>query len=228
MDGEPERKYEAQRIDLHTHSLLSDGEVVPSELVRRAERMAHVAVGLTDHVDSSNLEWVAERIVEVAEDLNESRGIRVVSGVELTHVNPSRIPDLAKKARRIGIEMVVVHGETPIEPVIEGTNLAALKCNDVSFLAHPGLITFKQAELAEKTQTYLELTSRRGHSLANGRIARFAVKTGAKLLVNTDAHSPGELLTLEEAKMVAEGAGLEESEVEEAVGINPRLLLEEL
>ena len=49
-------------IDLHTHSLFSDGELLPSELVRRAEVIGYQAVAITDHADSSNLDWIIPRI----------------------------------------------------------------------------------------------------------------------------------------------------------------------
>ncbi|KXB00454.1 hypothetical protein AKJ42_00775 [candidate division MSBL1 archaeon SCGC-AAA261C02] len=217
-----------KRIDLHTHTLLSDGELVPAELARRAEDMDYEAIGLTDHVDSSNLEWVAKQTLEAAKDLNETLDIRVVTGVELTHVPPSKISELAKKARELNMEIVAVHGETSIEPVLEGTNKAALECDEVNLLVHPGLITSDQAELARDTQTYLELTSRRGHCLANGQIAKLAQKAGASLLVNTDAHVPEDLLTREEALMVAKGAGLNEGEARKVVGSNPQKFLEGL
>lgn len=219
---------QAKRIDLHTHTMLSDGELVPAELVRRAEIMAHAAIGLTDHVDSSNLEWVAERTVAVARDLNQTANIRVVPGVELTHVPPSSIPRLAKKARETGVELVVVHGETSIEPVMSGTNEAALKCEDVDILVHPGLISPKHAKLAKETGTYLELTSREGHCLANGQIAKLVRENGAKLLVNTDAHSPEDLLSFEDALTVAKGAGLNDAEARKVVGTNPKEFLEGL
>ena len=60
-------------IDFHTHTLFSDGILVPSELVRRAEVMGYRAIGLTDHVDSSNLEFVVPRIVRVAQELNKNQ-----------------------------------------------------------------------------------------------------------------------------------------------------------
>ncbi len=41
-------------IDLHTHSFFSDGELIPSELIRRAEAIGYKAIAITDHVDSSN------------------------------------------------------------------------------------------------------------------------------------------------------------------------------
>ncbi|MBK5100108.1 MAG: histidinol phosphate phosphatase domain-containing protein, partial [Desulfobacteraceae bacterium] len=86
-------------IDLHTHSLFSDGELIPSELVRRAEAIGYRAVALTDHADSSNLDFIIPRIVKVAKELNEAQSVKVVPGVELTHVPPSLIGRLVVKAR---------------------------------------------------------------------------------------------------------------------------------
>ncbi len=53
-------------IDLHTHTVFSDGELIPSELVRRAEVIGCRAIALTDHVDSSNIDFVVPRIVDVS------------------------------------------------------------------------------------------------------------------------------------------------------------------
>ncbi|MDI6819916.1 MAG: histidinol phosphate phosphatase domain-containing protein [Candidatus Hodarchaeaceae archaeon] len=217
-----------KRIDLHTHSLLSDGELVPSELARRAERLGHEAIAITDHVDLSNIDWVVPRIAKVAAELNRHMDIRVVPGAELTHVPIKTIAKLARLARRLGAELVVVHGETLVEPVHEGTNDAALSSSDVNILAHPGLLTQEQADRAHEGGIYLELTSRQGHCMANGWIARTAMESKAKLLVNTDAHTPDELLTLEEALRVARGAGLSEGDAQMAVVENPKLLLEGL
>jgi len=36
-------------IDLHTHSLFSDGELIPSELVSRAAAAGYRAIAITDH-----------------------------------------------------------------------------------------------------------------------------------------------------------------------------------
>jgi putative hydrolase len=214
-----------RRIDLHTHSLFSDGELVPSELARRAEHLGHEAIAITDHVDRSNIEWVLRDMTKAASELNRYMDIRVIPGVELTHVPVPTIARLAKLARRLGAELVLVHGETTVEPVHAGTNDAALACPDVDILAHPGLMTQEQADRARDANIYLELTSRRGHCMANGWIARVAREAKAKLLVNTDAHGPGELLTVDEALTVARCAGLDEEAAREAVLKNPKELV---
>ena len=58
-------------IDLHTHSLFSDGVLLPAELVRRAEHRGYRVIAITDHVDQSNLDFVVPRISEIAKSLNK-------------------------------------------------------------------------------------------------------------------------------------------------------------
>ncbi|KXB05701.1 hypothetical protein AKJ49_00250 [candidate division MSBL1 archaeon SCGC-AAA382A03] len=215
------------RIDLHTHTLLSDGELLPTELASRAEELDHDVLGLTDHVGLSNLDDVVDQTVKAAERISESMDIDVIPGVELSYVPISLISDLAEEARGLGAKIIVVHGETMVEPVPPGTNIAALKCEDVDILAHPGIISQEEVELAENTGTYLEITSRRGHSLTNGRVVKLAGEIGAKLLVNTDAHSPDDLITYQESEAIALGAGCDEDALETILKDNPNSILEE-
>ncbi|MEW6616636.1 MAG: histidinol phosphate phosphatase domain-containing protein [Thermodesulfobacteriota bacterium] len=198
-------------IDLHTHSIFSDGELIPSELVRRAEVIGYQAIAITDHADVSNLDFIVPRIVSVCDDLSSKWRIRAIPGIELTHIPPSIISQLEKRARDMGAKIVVVHGETTVEPVTPGTNREAL-LSDIDILAHPGLITEEEAEIAKKRGIYLEITARAGHSLTNGHVAKLATRIGARLVLNTDSHSPCDLISLEKAKTVAMGAGLSEEE----------------
>ena len=43
-----------KRIDLHMHSLFSDGELLPSELARRALKLNHEVIAITEHESISN------------------------------------------------------------------------------------------------------------------------------------------------------------------------------
>ncbi|MFZ5775660.1 MAG: histidinol phosphate phosphatase domain-containing protein [Thermodesulfobacteriota bacterium] len=194
-------------IDLHTHSLFSDGELVPAEHVRRVEVLGYEAIAITDHADSSNLDLIIPRIVQVAADLNRYSKTRLIPGIELTHVPPELFAELTRRARELGALVVVGHGETPVEPVRPGTNLAAIEA-DVDVLAHPGLITMDEARLAAEKGILLELSGRKGHSLTNGHVAKVAREAGAMLAVNADAHGPGDFLTAGMAELVALGAGL--------------------
>jgi putative hydrolase len=134
-------------------------------------------------------------------------GITIVPGCELTHCPAKKIGELTVLARKLGFAYVVVHGETIAEPVEEGTNAAAIEAG-VDILAHPGLITEKEVENARERGILLEISARKGHSLTNGHVARLARSTGAKLVLNTDSHSPSDLITDEEGRRIVCGAGL--------------------
>ena len=199
-------------IDLHTHSLFSDGELIPSELVRRAKFAGYRAIAVTDHGDQSNVDFIIPRIVKVCRKLSEAYDIKVVPGIELTHVPPQYISELAEEARGLGARIVLVHGETIVEPVAPGTNLAAL-LSDIDILAHPGLITVEEASLACAKGVFLEITTRRGHSLTNGHVVKTARQCGAKLVLNTDTHSPDNIVSQDRAEIIARGAGMTEDEI---------------
>jgi len=206
------------------HSLFSDGELLPSELARRASVLDYETIAITDHVDSSNVSSVA-KLADAIEDINDNWDINVIPGAEVTHVPIEVIDKVAKKARDFGAKIIVVHGETLAEPVIEGTNLEALKSENVDILAHPGLITIEEAELAKENNIFLEISTRAGHCLANGHVAKIASEIAADLLINTDTHSPNNLVTLDEARKIGLGAGLTEKQVETVLVDNPIKIL---
>ncbi|MFO7984075.1 MAG: histidinol phosphate phosphatase domain-containing protein [Desulfuromonadales bacterium] len=201
-------------IDLHVHSLFSDGELIPSELTRRAAVIGYRALAITDHADQSNVDFIIPRICAVAEELGRDWGLTVIPGIELTHVPPHRIAGALQHARDLGARLVVCHGETIVEPVAPGTNRAAIEAG-VDILSHPGLITAEEADLAAQLGVCLEITARKGHCLTNGHVARLAVGQGAPLVVNTDSHAPGDLIELEMARKIAIGAGLSEEQFEQ-------------
>jgi histidinol phosphatase-like PHP family hydrolase len=206
-------RYLFRVIDLHTHTLFSDGELLPFELARRAEAKGLRAIAITDHVDSSNIDFVVPRILKAVKVLRETVEIDVIAGAELTHVPPVLIGELVAEARSLGAELVLVHGETLVEPVLPGTNRAAIEAG-CDILSHPGLITGEEARLAAEKGVALEISARKGHCLSNGHVATKALKHGAKLVVSTDAHSPADLITREEAVKVLLGTGLDAASVD--------------
>lgn len=212
-------------FDFHMHTTLSDGVLCPGELIRRAMANGYTAMGIADHSGAGQLERIIREVALEAELVKEHWDFPVLVGIELTHVPPTAIAELAARAREIGADHVVVHGETPVEPVPEGTNLAACKCPDVDILAHPGPLTLEAARAAAENEVFLEITTRQGHCLGNGHVARVAVEAGADLILNSDTHAPGDLLTEDFARTVALGAGLDEEHVRAATEINPERLL---
>jgi histidinol phosphatase-like PHP family hydrolase len=155
----------------------------------------------------------------------EAWDIVALAGVEITHVPKRLIGEAAQRAKDLGAQIVLVHGETIVEPVEPGSNLAALGSPYVDILAHPGLITEEEASLATERGIFLEISARRGHSLTNGHVARLGLSRGAKLVLDSDAHEEGDLLTLDLVRKIARGAGLSGDEAATLLESNPPELL---
>ena len=201
-------------IDLHTHSIHSDGVLIPAELVQRAKKRGYRAIAITDHADESNLEQVTGSLRRFVRGLPKDKKIIVIHGVELTHLYPEQIPKMVKRARKLGAEIVVIHGETIVEPVPAGTNQAGIRAG-ADIIAHPGLIAPELVKLAADKGVFLEITTRQGHSLSNGWVAGLARKFGARLVLNTDTHTPENLTSWEDGRKIAQGAGLLPGEVDQ-------------
>jgi histidinol phosphatase-like PHP family hydrolase len=213
-------------IDLHTHSFFSDGELVPSELIRRALSIGYKAIAITDHVDSSNIDLVVPRVVRAIEKIKPYVAIEAIPGAEITHVPPQMIPELVKEARQLGAKIVVVHGETIVEPVTPGTNRAAIEA-DADILAHPGLISEEDLLFAKEKGVTLEITARKGHSLSNGYVAKEAIRFGIPLCINTDAHSPSDLISQDMARKILLASGIEQNRIE-SIFAHAKALIEKI
>ncbi len=201
-------------IDLHLHTLLSDGALLPFELARRCEEMEFKAIAITDHVDASNIQTVVPGIVKACREINKYWEIKTIPGFEITHSPVEIISALAKEGRDLGAKIVVLHGETVVEPVLKGTNHAGVLA-DIDILAHPGLIEEEDARIASEKNIYLEISGRKGHSYTNGHVAKMAEKTGAPLIFNSDRHAPGDLLCRDMAAKIIRGSGISTKGVEE-------------
>lgn len=226
--------------DFHTHTVFSDGGMIPAGLMQRAIVRGCLGLAITDHVDSSNLEWAFENLLKFVEELGQEwqpgivpKGdvttaplntldsdalaknwhLPLIPGVELTSVPPRKIGALAEKASSLGAKWIVVHGETIMEPVAPGTNRAAIEAG-ADLLSHPGLITPEDAARAAELGVYLEITTHKGHGMANGWVAQRARESGAKLLLNTDCHVSAEILDAKQRRAIAFGAGLTAEEVD--------------
>ncbi len=209
-------------IDLHTHTLFSDGVLLPSELARRAESKGYSVIGITDHVDFSNLESVIPSLLKVSEEINRRPGIKMIPGVEITHVHPESINEVVLHARRLGARLIVVHGETIVEPVAGGTNRAAIEAG-VDILAHPGLLSEDEARLAADKGVHIEISARPGHSFGNGRVVKLWYKYRFPMVLDTDTHTPKDLINDEFAETVIMASGVEEADVKEVISNSRKL-----
>ncbi len=211
--------------DFHTHTFLSDGVLSPIELIRRALHVGYRVMAITDHVGPGNMEFILKVLIKDCEMASRRWDILALPGVEITHTPREDIDLLAREARAMGAKVVNVHGETVTEPVEPGTNYAAVSSPHVDILAHPGLITPEEARMAARNNIFLEVSGRKGHGFANGRVVRVAQQAGARLVLDSDAHEPGDLLTRDFALKVALGAGLDQEEAISLLDKSPLDLL---
>ena len=177
-----------ERYDFHTHTIFSDGALLPAAMIREAEIRGHASLAITDHVNASNLEEVIGGLVKFEKEMKGKLPIKFFPGAEISYIKPEYIPEYCKKARKLGAKVIVVHGESPSEPVYSETDRAAVSEKGlVDILAHPGTnLTEADACLAAKNGVYLEITSRRDIARelpCAGNVA----ETGAKLLVELTA-----------------------------------------
>ena len=215
-------------FDFQTHTFFSDGVLSPMELLRRCHVSGYTAMAITDHASPANVQHVVEAVARDCREAEAVWGIVALAGVEITHVPPAAIDRVARMAAEAGAEFIAVHGETIVEPVAAGTNRAALESEYVHALVHPGLLSPELSHVARENGKFVELSARRGHSLTNGHVANVCREAGAKLMVNSDAHEPGDLLTEALARRVARGAGLDADETETVLIDNPLDLLAQL
>ncbi|MFH1442031.1 MAG: histidinol phosphate phosphatase domain-containing protein [Candidatus Omnitrophota bacterium] len=194
-------------FDLHTHSLLSDGVLLPSEIAVRYMSVGYKVIAITDHVDYSNIDYVINAILNFTNHWPKDTLIKVLPGVELTHLPLEQFGPLAKYARSKGIKIIVAHGQSPVEPVIAGTNRAALEA-DIDILAHPGMISDYDVNLAKEKGIFLEVTARKGHSETNPHVVDRGLIIGAKLIIGTDSHLPEDIISLDKLEQVAIKAGV--------------------
>lgn len=194
-------------INLHSHSLLSDGVLLPSEVAMRYAAKGYKAIAITDHTDYSNIDTTIKSIRDFCRHWPKKSSLRVLPGVELTHLPLEQFGPLTRYARKNGIKVIIAHGETVVEPVLKGTNRAALEA-DIDILAHPGLITEAELKIARQKGVFLEITSRKGHNKTNAYVVNQALAAGVKLVLNNDSHSPEDIISPVQLFKVGLRAGL--------------------
>ncbi len=206
--------------DFHIHTAFVDGELLPSEIARRYSDIGFDAIAITEHVDFSNLDVLNK----IKKNVRETYEIDVLVGAEITHIPPRKMDKLINKICGLDISPILVHGESLVEPVAEGTNKTALMNEDVDILAHPGHISGENAELAKENDVSLEITARGGHCYSNGHVARISKEKGCDLVVNSDGHHPNDFLSEDESIELAMGSGLSQEESFEVVCENSERL----
>lgn len=205
-------------FDFHIHVSHTGGRegLLPSEALRLAKCAGFRAVGLIVRTDAAALPILLPRLGPLLKTCSLYAGIEAFAGVELVHVPPALLPDAVQEARSLGAALVLGHGESVPRRMTDvaevGTNLAAIRAG-VDILAHPGLITPEDAELAAEKGVLLEVNMAPRHCLANGHVVRMAERFGCGLILGSDAAAAEDFespeVTQALRKAAALGAGMD-------------------
>jgi len=203
---------DALRGDLHTHTDWSDGGFSIEAMVSAAEARGYDYYAITDHgegpgvfgdiaLDDEALTAQAEAIADVAEDAS----IEVLHGVEANiGADGSIVPEDAVLA---DLDIVVASPHAALDAGPEAATerlVSAVEHPMVDILGHPtGRLINSRPGLAPNMEVVAEAAAREGVAIevnanparldADGTAVRAAVDAGATIVVNTDAHAPGEL-----------------------------------
>jgi len=203
---------DALRGDLHTHTDWSDGGFSIEAMVSAAEARGYDYYAITDHGEGPGVfgdialdgEALAEQAEAIA-DVAEAASIEVLHGVEANIATDGSIVPDDDVLADLDIVVASPHAALDADPEAATERLvSAVEHPAVDILGHPtGRLINSRPGLAPNMEVVAEAAAREGVAIevnanparldADGTAVRAAVDAGATIVVNTDAHAPGEL-----------------------------------
>jgi len=136
-------------INLHTHTLCSDGDFTAEQLVEAAELRGVTHLAITDHFETAKVHCLrTEQFDDYLEDIREAArrhpGVKVLAGVEID-TDPARcdleaLPvDLLNRLDIVQFEYVDDNGSTleELEPLLSSLRLPGGWCTPTSPASSP-------------------------------------------------------------------------------------------
>jgi DNA polymerase (family 10) len=199
------------RGDLHAHTNLTDGVNTLEEMAAAAEAKGYAYLGISDHSPSLRVanglseDNLRIHVAHIRAFNERSKGLTLLAGTECDILPDGTMdyPDPVLKELDYVIGGVHQRLKQP-EKEMTARILRALDNEHVDILAHPmtrkigqrepiAVDMEKVIEAAADTGTVLEINAYPDRSDLNGAYARLAKERGAKLIVDTDSHTTGQL-----------------------------------
>jgi DNA polymerase (family X) len=202
-------EYGSLRGDLQVHSESTDGTATIEEMARAAKEFGLSYIAITDHtkslalasgLDENELLEQAGRIVELNDRLKGS--FRILSSAEVNVMKDGSLDISSNVLDKLDIVGAAIHSNfnLPVEAQTERLVKAA-KNPSVDILFHPTgrLINKREGypvdiekviEVARDTGTILEIDAHYDRLDLREEYVRMAMKKGAKLVIDSDAHHP--------------------------------------
>lgn len=228
--------------DLHIHSEWSDGLIDYKDMIRIAHVRGYEYIAISDHSISNfyGNGLSTERLIrkmEFMKDLSKKfRDINILMGAEID-IRKADIfdypPEIIKK---LDIAIASLHSSfTNSSKENTSRVVSALEKDYFDFIAHPtGFVFGNRAPISIDIDRVIETCSKYGKALEinsyymrmdlNEQNVRKAKNAGAKLVINTDSHRPGNLDMMDLGIDIARRAGLEAEDIINTASIDELVL----
>jgi DNA polymerase (family 10) len=202
-------EYGSLRGDLQVHSESTDGTATMEEMAHAAKEFGLSYIAITDHtkslalasgLDENELLEQAGRIVELNDRLKGS--FRILSSAEVNVMKDGSLDISSNVLDKLDIVGAAIHSNFNLPVEVQTERLVkAAKNPSVDILFHPTgrLINKREGypvdiekviEVAQDTGTILEIDAHYDRLDLKDEYVRMAMKKGAKLVIDSDAHHP--------------------------------------
>lgn len=195
--------------DFQFHTTSSDGTATLEEMAQAAQAAGRQYAVVTDHsqyvgiTNGLSAERVAEQVKEVAALNKKLQGFRVLQGIEVDILADGSLalPDTVLK--NLDVVVAAIHTNFKLSREEQTTRVvAAIKNPHVDVIAHPtGRILGKRkgyqvdvekvVAAAAKYSVALEINAHPSRLDLDDKAAKYAKEHGVKMVLSTDAHTPG-------------------------------------
>lgn len=219
------------RGDLHVHTKHSDGHFSIKEMALAARSMGYEYIGIADHTKGLGVaagqdeEEILKQKEEIEKLNEELEGITVLAGVEVNIKMDGTLDIDEEVLDQLDFVIASVHSafKQPREVMTERI-CRAMEREVVDILGHPTgrLIGKREAyefdaeriiDEAVRTRTVLEINAFPDRLDLPDILARAAKAKGAKIAINTDAHSIDQLNLIEYGVATARRGWLEKEDI---------------
>jgi len=213
--------------DLHIHSSWSDGLIDYSDMVESARKMDYQYIAISDHSVSNYYgnglddDRLIKKIDFVKDLRKKYSDINILMGAEIDIKKPDIFDYDPRIIKKLDIAIASLHSSFT-NSVKQNTSraISALKKEYFDLIAHPtGIVFGNRAPIFIDTEKVIEAAAANNKALEiNSYYMRLdldvenaarAAEAGAKLVINTDSHRPGNMEMIQLGIDVARRAGLE-------------------
>ena len=217
--------------DLHIHSEWSDGLIDYKDMVRIAQEKGYEYIAISDHSISNfygnglSTERLVRKMGFIENLRKKFKDINILMGAEIDIRKAGRFDYPPEIIKKLDIAIASLHSSfTNSSRENTSRAVSALEEDYFDFLAHPtGFVFGNRAPIFIDIDRVIEACSKHGKALEinsyymrmdlNEQNARKAKDAGAKLVINTDSHRPGNMDMIELGIDIARRAGLEAEDI---------------